>query len=266
MECAHLTFSSSDRLPLFVDERLRRLAVRRLCTVVGHALVLFCVVDDHIHVVLVRDGRPWRRLAQSVLFALRPVSQSELQPAHITPVEGRRHLRRLVDYLLGQPSHHALKAHAALFGGSCFPHLVGARALPSGRLQLSWLLPRLSLAEIYAAVGLDAVVSPLDDAAVRGVGSRRIASAAAAAHGVGPALSSRREADVEARRTAAHLARAAGLGGAETGWVLELTGRSVRRLLSQSPSREGLHAARLQLALEEAVRSAIFDPPGKRAR
>lgn len=48
-EIWHLTFSSRTRLPLFPTESARRHAVARIRTIANAELLLYDVVDDHLH-------------------------------------------------------------------------------------------------------------------------------------------------------------------------------------------------------------------------
>lgn len=109
--------------------------------------MLFCIVDDHLHVVLLCEAQQAGVLSRELLLALRPLTGPNLAPAFVRPVEGRGHLEWLVRYVLEQPTKHGLPGHPALWPGSCFPDLVGARRLPglSLRLRLSEALPRFRL-------------------------------------------------------------------------------------------------------------------------
>ncbi len=186
MQSWHLTFPARGRLALFPTEALRRQALHRLAPTVTDRALLFCLVDDHVHLVLRAERAEAGRIGQAVLFALRAVAP-HLQRAHIRPVEGRSHLLWRVRYCLQQPSHHGLQTHPALYSGSCLPDLLGARLLPGLRLCLHEELPRLRAGELLSHVGLsevglseDPLVEP-DEAELRGVGFHSLMEVSAAA-------------------------------------------------------------------------------------
>jgi len=106
----HLTFSAQGRHPFFPNEQERRRAVRSLVRVVGPYLVLFCIVDEHIHLVVIGERALAGRLAQMVALAMQAIAATPLQRAYFTPVESRSHMLKLADYLLGQPAKHGLPA------------------------------------------------------------------------------------------------------------------------------------------------------------
>ncbi len=255
MRCWHVTFSSPRRMPLFVDEASRRAAVRRIVRVCGARLVLFCIVDDHIHLVVIGPPEGVGGLAAALWRALRRTAACQLEPAHRRPVDGRRHLEWLVRYLTTQTDHHGIDAHPALWSGSCFADLVGMRVVEGfDPRRIRQLLPRLRDEELHRNVGLDlGTFGPLDGVRLRATGAVRIASAAASALAVGPALVGNAAPTIEARRAAAQVAKAAGIRPSEIGWALSITARAARRLAEQPVAPEVLHATRLRLALEDRM-------------
>jgi len=52
MKYWHLTFSSDGRHPLFPSECLRRAALWAIARVKKCEILLFCIVDDHLHLVI----------------------------------------------------------------------------------------------------------------------------------------------------------------------------------------------------------------------
>ena len=70
MDIWNVTIAAVGRHPLFPTEDERRRAVLALARVVTGSLALFCIVDEHIHLVVVRPRRSAGRLAQAVGFAL----------------------------------------------------------------------------------------------------------------------------------------------------------------------------------------------------
>jgi hypothetical protein len=171
MELGWLTIASDGRQVLFPSEEARRAAVRVLARVVGPAALLFRVVDDHLHVVVGWERARVGWLSRALVLGLRPLAAAPVEGARVRPVESRAHLESLVGYVLSQTSHHGLAEHPALWTGSCFRDLVGARWLPplAGRERLSAHLPRLPPSALQRAVGLSGrAVEPADDAALRG--------------------------------------------------------------------------------------------------
>jgi REP element-mobilizing transposase RayT len=254
-----IRLSTDGRHPMFPSEQALREAVRSVAFTAGREIVLFCIVDDHLHVVLFceRQVVTWR--ARSLCRVVRGRSPALISPSYISPVRSRQHMENLVGYLLNQTAHHGLPGHPALWTGSCFADLVGARVLPGLDLQIARALPRLQLQKICAAVGLnEGDVQPLELDAVRALGVSRIQAAASAVLAVGPEPKPRARGRFLVRSITAQLGRDCGTTREETGWVLDCTRRHVLRL-EEAPIGEGLlRATRTRLALEEAVaRSAV---------
>jgi hypothetical protein len=256
MECAHLTFPSVGRLPPFPDEASLRLAVRTLARVAGRYVLLFCIVDDHFHVVLGSGGPSCVKIGQSILFALRPIAAVQLRAPHVEPVESRRHLQNLVGYLLRQVERHGLDTHPGLWSGSCFQDLVGARLIPELELPLRRFLPRLRSDAPLDIVGIPRPLVLLDETAMRDVGVARIVETAALVYAAGPVLEGKTTSNVRARRTAVHVAVRLGYETNEIARALGISNRSVRRLLSDPDLPHAPRAVRIRLSLERAVRVA----------
>lgn len=247
----HLTFASQGRLPLFPTEAEGRAAVRALVDKAGPWLGLFCIVDDHVHVVVVCDEDRAGRVSRSILLALRALSRAPLQPAHRQPVQTRSHAKWLTEhYIIAQPVHHALPVHPALYAGSCFQDLVGARRIPGLRLRVSQVLPRMRLRSLFPSVGLpSAAVLPLPDLQVRGAGAVAIAQAAASALAVPPELLGRSVPVVTARRAAAQLCQQTHIPRSEIAFALKVSESSVRALLAKPVEPKLLTAVRVRLRL-----------------
>jgi len=254
MRAFHLTYSSNLRDPLFPDEALRRRALRVLARVAGDRAVLFCIVDDHLHNVVLCDKARVGRVAEGLRRALSPLAGAQLAPAHIRPVEGRSHMQWLVRYVLNQPSKHGLSTHPALWTGSCFADLIGARCVPGLTLRLADALPRFHWRDACALVGLDpTTVSPASNGEVRTAGAARLVAAAGAAFAVGPELSGKSRGAVTAKRAAVQLGFAAGLARSELAWAVDQPLRSVRRLAASPLDTASLATVRRRIALENAV-------------
>ncbi len=143
-----IVINSVDRNPLFPSEALLRLAVRTLVAVVGPWSALFCIVDDHAHVVVCCYDGEAPRLADALHRALQRLSAVPLSPPFLGAVRGRAHMESLLGYVPAQTSHHGIPVHPALWTGSCFVDLVGARLLPGFGNCIMQLLPRFRLRQL----------------------------------------------------------------------------------------------------------------------
>jgi hypothetical protein len=257
MQPWQIRLSSDGRHPLFPDEEKLRAAVRVLAHTAGREVALFCIVDDHAHVVLYceRDVVTWR--ARSLCRVMRARAATPIAPSWISPVNSRAHMLNLVGYILDQTGHHGLQVHPALWTGSCFPDLIGARSLPGLDLQLQRALPRLQPWEICSKVGLqERDLQPLGDEQVRALGAARILSASASVLGVGPGVDGQDRDPFFARALAAQLGRAVGLSRQELSWVLGRSRRQILRLEDAPIPEPLLMCVRRRLALEQAVAKA----------
>ena len=254
MGCWHITIYSPRRKNLFPDETRRRGAVRAIVRITRSFLLLFCVVDDHVHVVVVGSIEVVANVRRALVLSLSKLAGEQLA-SHARAVESRAHLMRLVTYLLTQASHHGIAVHLACYSGSCFQDLIGARVVDGFTPLIARELPRLRGATLYSAVGLPP--TPLAPAAldvVRAAGARGVVTAAAAALAAGPSLTRRSYLGTRARRAAAQLASQAGISRADLGWALEVTRQRVGQLIVGPPVPDALlRATRLQLALAEAI-------------
>ena len=255
MQSWHLTFATDGRNPLCPEEGARLAMVRALARVAGEHAVLFCVVDDHIHLVVLCERQEAGRIAQRLSLALRPLAAVEVDPARVRPVESRSHLQSLVRYVLDQPRHHHLGEHPGLFAGSCFVDLVGARVLDGLKLRIQDALPRLRLRDVYQSVGLRPVrLTSATKDEIRAAGAVRLATAGAAALGVEPTLESKRPSAVKARTAVCRIGNSVGIPASELAFALGITQRAVRRLADRVVDERLLVSVALRLALEDAVR------------
>lgn len=256
----HLTWASDGRTALFPKEPARLAAIRALARVAGDWTTLFAIVDDHVHLVVSAERKVAGRVARNGLVALRKLAAGPLDPAHIRAVETRAHMQWLVTYLLEQPKKHGLPAHPALWSGSCFPDLVGARAVPGFSLQtrLAEAIPRFRLREAHAAVGLEKTeLTPVDGDRIRRLGADRLARAAAATLAEPFPLQGKRAPTSLARAAACHLGRGAGIPTSELTHVLAISPQAALRLAGKNVDSGLLEAVALRLALEEAVASTL---------
>ncbi|MDP2306597.1 MAG: hypothetical protein Q8P18_11300 [Pseudomonadota bacterium] len=250
MRTFHLTYTTRGRQPLFPGEALRRAAVRSLVRVGGGWIVLFCLVDEHAHVVVLCEPAALRRIARSLHMTLSAHASVPVLPAHVEPVDNRGHMTTLVRYALTQVDHHALHAHPATWSGACFLDLVGARMLPGWRMNIHEALPRFGIADAMKAVGLPgSLPEPVGDAALKEVGVHALVAAAADAAGADPSLPGRTTEVVAARRTAISLARSAGIGPAALAEGLALSTRGCALLGEASASEDLVRAARVRIGI-----------------
>jgi len=259
MDLHHLTLATDGRRTLFPDETARRTALRALGGALAGRALLFCVVDDHVHVVLEGERAAVGRVAQAIAHRLGKLASAPLDPSRIRPVEDRAHLQSLVRYLLLQPTHHRLAGHPALWTGSCLPDLVGARAVQGLSLRLGAHLPRFHARDACALLGLPDL-DPLPGPAVRALGPVRVLAAASAVLAVGPVLAGRDAAVVAARRLGAAAATGAGIPAGEIAWAAFVTRRSAYRHAASPADPALARAVALRLTLEEAARNAPLPP------
>jgi hypothetical protein len=245
----HLTFSAARRNPLFPDNL--RLALHKVAAVAGPWLLYFCIVDDHLHVLVQCTKKKVGRIAAGLLLALRPLAHPVLLRAHVRRVETRAHLDWLVDrYLLQQAAKHGLGVHPALHEGSCFQELARTRGIPGLRLKLWDALPRYRVRRAFEAVGLEPVpLEPADDETIHRLGLSRLCQAGEFAVGGSIGLVRNVPSEANARRAIVQLAQSARLKGA--GDELGLTRFTACRLRARPAPPEVVRAIRSRLALEE---------------
>lgn len=267
MPCWHLSTSSKNRLPIFPTEHLRRLAVRKLAKIAGVEMVMYCVVDNHAHAVVSCSQRRSGFLKLAIYQSLGAISAEKILPVYRTPVDDRRHLRTLVRYFLEQVVRHDLGEHPALWSGSCFQDVIGARSIRGLHIQQRFqeLLPRIHKPFLCELVGLPVKkVDPafVDD--VREAGIVRLVEAAGVALSVGPDLSGRTRAEVLARRAVYRIARNVGFSSGEVAWALKISKSAVRGMADKSVEveREVLSAVCVRLSVENLVARLPHDGGG----
>lgn len=254
----HLTWATDGRHPIVPGEEGRRAVVRALGRCAGAQTVLFCLADDHLHLVLDCSRQRAGRLAQGLLVSLRALSGQCVEPARVRPVDTRSHLRSLVPYLLTQVQRHGLDEHPALYSGSCFPDLIGARVVEGLDIpaRVGQVLPRFRLRAAFESVGIPSLaLRPASDDLVRATGAARIVAACSAALAAPPSLVGKAAIVTQTRRCAVQLGRDVALATEELAWALSITTRAVRRLREPGLPGPLLRAARMRLALEDAVYS-----------
>lgn len=256
MPILHVTQATEGRRAIARDERERRQLLTELAQAAGSRLLMFCLVDDHLHAVLSGEKlgylvRDLRRL----LRRLRP--DLELEPAHLKPVRSRSHLTSLLDYLLRQPHKHGLAGvHPAMFSGSCLQDLMCVRLLDGFDVSaLRAELPRLGQRDLLQRVGLavEAVVPATNDE-LRRAGPARLADLAAATLAVGPELHGLEPTVVRARALVARLAVLVGFTPRQVAPYLGCDVRTVQRLArAKREDARAETALRRRLTLENRV-------------
>lgn len=253
MEFFHLTFASEGRMPLFTTESQRCAGLRALARSARGKLVLFCIVDEHVHVVLAVENRAEAgHVGRALRRSLRNAAGVALGPAFIRPIKTRSHAEWLArTYIVAQPKKHGLPGHPALYSGSCFQDLVGARHLLE--LRITDLMPRFDIRDVLGTVGLPrSPIAPLEPDAIRRLGVGRIVDASMSVLGLAE-ITGRSRPNVLARRLAVHVSDDAGIARPEIAHTLELGARAVRKIAALDTDAELSRAVSIRLALEEHV-------------
>ncbi len=229
MDIWHLRFSSDGRHALFPTEEARRAAV---LVIVHHAarwLVAFGIIDDHLHVELACSRSRAGKLKRAIVLGLRPISGRDFEPPFLKPVESRAHLLHLVSYCIEQPAKHGLGIHPALWSGSCFYDLVGARVIGGLELRVADVLPRYRIRDAWRAAGCAADgVAPLTDSQIRGAGLSALREAAAFATCAHHRLVGRSARETEGRAAVVTLARLVGYRGSDIAAELGVSREAAR--------------------------------------
>jgi hypothetical protein len=254
MSIHHVTISTVGRLALARSETERRALVRAFAWTGRERLLMFDLVDDHVHAGI-RGERP-RLIARDLrraLLAKRPGLR--LDPPHLKLVDSRDYLRGLVTYLLTQATKHDLGVPDATWTGSCFQDLAGVRLLRGYSMgPLRAELPRLKLRELFQDVGLEqAPLRPASDDQLRAAGATRVVDLAAGVFCVGPRLAGRSAPVVAARVLASTLGVKLGFSRAQLAPLLAATPQAVGRLAKRALDPAALRALRLRFDLEERV-------------
>ena len=258
MQPWQLTIATDTRHALFPSEARRLASIFTLVRVFQEILVMFCIVDDHVHLVVLSSRERLGHISRMFKLCMAAQAAAPTAPVRTKAIEGRRHMESVHRYVLRQPSHHGLPGHQALWSGSCFPDLVGARWIPGAALRIHDVLPRIRPADACRCVGLDpkeVIAFTLEE--VRAAGAASLVSAAAAACGAPQEMTGGRATTSRARRCACTIARRAGIPTGEMAWALNVHPGSVRKCVSVSIPEPALEATLMRLGLERAVVHAI---------
>jgi hypothetical protein len=249
----HLTYTSVGGLPFFTSEAAYREAVHRLAKL-KHAIALFCLVAEHLHQVAVTNGEPGSAVSKATKRALGSVVETPFgEDTDIRTVEDRHYVANLLRYDLVQPLKHR-QGHPALWEGSCFQDLIGARRVRGMRLCIEMIIPTFNVLDACGHVNLPRnEIQPASAEQLLAAGLPRLVSAAATAFAAKPTLEGNGFPEVEARCAVAKLGRWIGLHDTEITPVIGVTERGLRNLRRRSMEREALDAVRMRIALEDAV-------------
>lgn len=262
MDICHLTFTAArrSRLPLFPDQHYYLEALHRLGAIASGCLALFAIIAEHLHLVALLSRLAAGRFAQLMILTLRPVVTTPLAPSFPTMVESRSHMRWLLRYLLEQPKQHGMPGHPALWVGSCFPDLVGARQVSGLSLCIDRALPDYSDAAALRILGLPGTeVPPAHREMLRAAGCERLKQAAAAAFAVDETLRGNRPATVLARRATAQLAARVGLPLRDVSRAMsERSPNTAYRLTRPDVGMRALMTVARRVGLENLVRDSMF--------
>ena len=202
----------------------RRVASILLSIGAAYGRVLFAVVGDHIHVVLLCDRRRagvFARAAEAAItmvFAHRP----GFRPAHFAPVFSEGHLEELVDYVLGQHAKHGVTGDLLLESTNLLDLLMVRLVETSSAQLLAEAVPTLDRSALLEHVGGD--LSP-------GTDPGRLVEAASVVSG-GLAFGSQVPVATRVRRATIRTSLSLGVGLAQTSALLGVgysTAKAMRR-------------------------------------
>jgi hypothetical protein len=256
MHISHVTIGVDGRIAPFNDTARRHQAVRRLVRRTRKELALFNIVPDHVHLAHAHQ-RPVDDFRRAASICLRCAASTPVERTRCRPVRDVEHARSLIRYILGQCAHHDLPEDDALWTGSSFQDLVGARWIEGWRPPLLTLDARFRMRDALSAVGLPEVpIAPVSLDQLHDLGAARLQAAAVAALAADPELTGNRRPEALARVAVAKLGLEAELGASELRRVLSVELRSVFRLANRGCPQPALNAVRVRLGLELAVASA----------
>lgn len=255
MEFWQIRLSTDGRFPLFSDETARREALAVLVRHAGPWLLSFGLADDHMHTPLRCSRQRAGKVARALVVGLKPVTGQGFQPAYISAIKNRGHLVNAVEYGIIQPLKHGLAEHPALWSGSAFSDIVGARTLDGLQMRTAEVLPRYRRADAWKKAGLPLEgIPPLDIEGVRRIGLTALRRAAAFSAGAPPDLLIRSRAVVRARAAFVDLGRDAGFRVKDLASELSVGPEAIRRLGKRPVDQRLYQAVMLRAAIEDALR------------
>ena len=259
-----LTLHTGSRMPVATDQRFTCRLVQTIGRLLGDQVLLFCVVDDHIHLTLQGETAVVRRQGSKLVRSLRQRSGLDLAPPHISPVEERRHLHSLIGYYARQTVRHGLPGHPAAWPGSCLADLVDVRATPGfDRLAIRRALPRLQVEAVLEVVALGReAVAPASDEVLFRAGPIGVRDAAMAAQCT--VVGARTSLQHAANAAAAQLLTEADYGSRAIARALGVSQRAVRDMRSREVDGEVRQRIRRRVTFDRCV--AVSPPLEPTAR
>ena len=229
----HFTCSSMDGGTIYSSESALREAVRALARFAPRELFAFNLTPGHDHLGFDARRRDAGRCASAYHRWLLPRSEARLDRSFPTAIRNRQHLRSAARYIVTQAARELFDVeHPALWSGSCFLDLVGARHLPGFSLADSHGVDPSSFMQPIGLPGPRLPELTADE--VRDLGGARVAAAAAAAAAADPALRGKSVSTMRARRAAIDLALNVGTRVGEIAAALGIHRSNVHSLRGQS--------------------------------
>lgn len=247
----HYVWRAEGRLTSLLDRPARLRAIRALLGT-GAPVLAFCAVDNHVHAVLDGANR-WQRAAMSK--ALNSAIGVDGEPSACKPITSRSHLQNVVRYLFTQVSHHDLHAPPALYDGSCFWDLVGARHLAGfdpARLQAH--LPRMDRHALAAWLDVSLRLGAVEGRSLPTIVAASRAATGAIGRGKLPH-------EVRARVLATQAASRAGFALDAVAEALHVSPRSAARWRRRRLDDPWWQAFALQLGLRSSPPRPTRPPP-----
>ncbi len=257
-----LVFHTRGRFPWQADTEDLTAFVRTIGRVAGSAAVLFGFAVEHGHVVVdTPDARALGYL-RSKLRRAAPFAGLAADDVYETPVTDRDHLATLASYFGRQPFHHGLPWDSALYLGSTFPDLVGARLLPGFRASaVHAALSHVDVPEtMLRSIGLRGPLLPATDVDARELGAVLTWRACRDALAM-PANDRLSDIAITTLRTFCALTSRAGFHQKEARDAACISRPAWYRLLALGAPAEAVEAVRMRIAL---VRLAAATPVSAR--
>lgn len=250
----HLIFTTFDRHRLFTLPEEYNRSILSFSRIAGKDIILFNFVDDHIHLVIKCSNRQVSVYSRSMLLSLKSITKAPLVPAKVLEVENRTHMQRLVPYILSQTCHHGLENHPAIWLGSCFQDIIGARKIECLHLKLNEALPRFHINQALNAVGLSRQkINPFTNDQILNAGLGYLIESSTASVCLPSALDSKSSLATTARKLVCNLGYNAGFTSQVLAKSLNITPRAARRLAKMSIDSSLLESVRLRMSLISAV-------------
>lgn len=160
-------------------------AARAVARVGGERLLLFSIVDDHAHFVVLGTRAQASALAGGLTRSLAVAGAPARNAAFVQEVDGRSHLESLVRYTSRQVEKHGLGVASATWPGSSAPDLLRIRRLAGFEPErIAASLPRFDVGRAVAAACGVGALRAATDAELGGFPAHDVFEVALAAGGV----------------------------------------------------------------------------------